>query len=319
MRSVIVMKRVLITGAAGFIGSHLAEYFLNDGSEVIGMDNYLTGSPKNIEFLQQHKAFRFVEHDVCEPYTIDQPLDGVLHFASPASPPDFEKIPLETLFVSSYGTRNTLEVAQTHKAAFLVASTSETYGEPAVHPQREDYWGNVNPIGPRSVYDEGKRFTEAMTMAYHRFRGVNTHIVRIFNTYGPRMRPDDGRVVPNFIKQALAGEPLTLYGGGTQTRSFCYVSDLVEGLSRLLRSDFHEPVNIGNPNEITVRELAETILKLLNKPELLKNEPLPQDDPTRRKPDISRAKSVLGWEPKVCLEEGLQKTIEWFREQLGYA
>lgn len=310
--------RVLITGAAGFIGSHLSERFLNDGAEVIGVDNLLTGSEDNVKLLRQQPNFTYIHQNVSEPYTINQKLDYVLHFASPASPPDFERLPMETLMVSSYGTRNTLEVAKAHEAAFLVASTSETYGEPQVHPQTEQYWGNVNPIGPRSVYDEGKRFTEAMTMAYYRYKKVNTHIVRIFNTYGPRMRPDDGRVVPNFIKQALADEPMTLYGEGSQTRSFCFVTDLVEGLVRLVNSDFHEPVNIGNPNEITVKQLGEIIFDILGKPRTFINKPLPVNDPTRRKPDITRAKDILDWEPKIPVEEGIKKTIEWFKVKLGY-
>ena len=311
------MPRVLITGAAGFIGSHLAERFLSEGYHVIGVDNLSTGSENNLDILKQNDRFQFRMHDVSEPFSVDEALESVLHFASPASPPDFLEFPLETLKVNSFGTYHALEVALTHKASFLVASTSETYGEPSVHPQKEDYWGNVNPIGPRSVYDEGKRFSEAMTMAYHRHFGLNTRIVRIFNTYGPRMRPDDGRVVPNFVKQAMQGNPLTLYGDGSQTRSFCFVSDLVEGLLRLLRSDVHTPVNIGNPNEITVRQLGDSILSILGKPSNFICKPLPENDPTRRKPDISLARQLLGWEPTVSLEEGLRKTIKWFEEALG--
>ena len=290
--------RTVITGGAGFIGSHLCERFLDDGHELICVDNLLTGARRNIAGLFENPRFRFIEHNVSEPIEIDGPVDNVLHFASPASPVDYLTHPIPTLKVGSLGTHNALGLAKAKDARFLLASTSEVYGDPEVHPQREDYWGNVNPIGPRGCYDEAKRFAEAITMAYHRYHGVKTRIVRIFNTYGPRMRLDDGRVLPNFMKQALRGEPITLYGQGEQTRSFCYVSDLVEGIVRLLNTDFAEPVNLGNPNEITVMQLAQEIIDLVagTKSKIV-HVGLPEDDPKRRKPDITRARTLLGWEP----------------------
>jgi dTDP-glucose 4,6-dehydratase len=308
---------VLITGAAGFLGSHLCDRFLRDGHEVVGLDNFATGSPDNIAHLADVGAFSFVRHDISAPTTAVGALggrfDGVLHFASPASPVDYLEIPIETLKVGSLGTFNALDVAQSHGARFFMASTSEVYGDPLVHPQPESYWGNVNPNGPRSVYDEAKRFAEAATMAYHRAFGVDTRIVRIFNTYGPRMRPHDGRVVTNFIVQALNGEPLSVYGDGSQTRSFCYVDDEVEGLYRLFFDGDAEPVNIGNPNEFTVLQLAELVLELTGSRSAIARLPLPTDDPKVRCPDISRARAMLGWEPAVALREGLIRTIEYFR------
>jgi dTDP-glucose 4,6-dehydratase len=306
--------RVLITGAAGFLGSHLCDRFIADGHEVVGMDNFITGTPANIAHLIGHPRFRFVEHDVTQFIYVDGPLDGVLHFASPASPVDYLELPIQTLKVGSLGTHKTLGLAKAKGARYLLASTSEVYGDPQVHPQTEDYWGHVNPVGPRGVYDEAKRFAEAMTMAYHRYHGVDTRIVRIFNTYGPRMRPNDGRVVSNFIVQALRGDPLTIYGDGAQTRSFCYVEDEVEGIYRLFLSDRVEPTNIGNPNEFTIRELAAKVLELTGSASPIENRPLPTDDPKVRRPDISVARSVLGWEPKIPLEEGLRRTIPYFRE-----
>jgi dTDP-glucose 4,6-dehydratase len=305
--------RVLITGAAGFLGSHLVDRFLAEGHEVVGMDNFLTGNRDNLAHLQGNRAFSFVEQDVTERFSVDGPLDGVLHLASPASPVDYLELPIETMMVGSEGTHRTLDVAREKNARYLLASTSEVYGDPLVHPQVESYWGNVNPIGPRSVYDEAKRFAEALTMAYHRYHGVQTRIVRIFNTYGPRMRPADGRVVSNFIVQALRGEPLTVYGDGSQTRSFCYASDEADGLYRLFQSDRVEPTNIGNPNEFTVRELAELVIEETGSSSKIDRRPLPEDDPKVRKPDITVARSVLGWEPKVQLREGLKKTIPFFR------
>jgi dTDP-glucose 4,6-dehydratase len=307
--------RTVITGGAGFIGSHLCERFLHDGDEVICVDNLLTGARSNIEHLFDGPKFHFVEHNVSEPIEIDGQVDNVLHFASPASPVDYLTHPIPTLKVGSLGTHNALGLAKAKEARFLLASTSEVYGDPEVHPQREDYWGHVNPIGPRGCYDEAKRFAEAITMAYHRYHGVKTHIVRIFNTYGPRMRLNDGRVLPNFMKQALRGESLTIYGKGEQTRSFCYVSDLVEGIVRLLNVDFAEPVNLGNPTEITVMQLAEEIISLVKgtKSKVI-HEGLPQDDPKRRKPDITRARSLLGWEPVVDRAEGLRRALEYFRD-----
>jgi dTDP-glucose 4,6-dehydratase len=305
--------RVLITGAAGFLGSYLCDRFLAAGHDVVGMDNFITGSPENLAHLATNPAFHFVEHDVTGEIDIDGPLDGVLHFASPASPIDYLEHPIPTLKVGSLGTHKTLGLALAKRARFLLASTSEVYGDPLVHPQPESYWGNVNPIGPRGVYDEAKRFAEAMTMAYHRHHGVETRIVRIFNTYGPRMRPADGRVVSNFIVQALRGEPLTLYGDGSQTRSFCYVEDEVEGIFRLFFSDQVEPVNIGNPTEFTVRELAEHVLELTASSSSIQHLPLPEDDPRVRRPDITRARTALGWEPGVSLAEGLARTIPYFR------
>ena len=309
--------KVLITGAAGFLGSHLCDRFLRDGHEVVGLDNFITGHPDNIAHLGGHERFSFVRHDISESTYVAGPLDGVLHFASPASPIDYLRYPIQTLKVGSLGTHNALGIAKAKGARFFLASTSEVYGDPLVHPQVESYWGNVNPIGPRGVYDEAKRFAEAMTMAYHRAHGVDTRIVRIFNTYGPRMRPRDGRVVSNFIVQALNGEPITIYGDGSQTRSFCYVDDEVEGLYQLyLRGDAN-PCNIGNPDEYTVRQLAEEIVALTESKSPTVYEPLPADDPKVRKPDISRAKAMLGWSPKVELRTGLQRSIDYFRTLAG--
>jgi dTDP-glucose 4,6-dehydratase len=307
------MKRVLITGAAGFLGSHLCDRFIKEGFHVIGMDNLITGDLRNIEHLFKLEHFEFYHHDVSKFVHVPGNLDYILHFASPASPIDYLKIPIQTLKVSSLGTHNLLGLARAKKARILVASTSEVYGDPIVHPQNEDYWGNVNPIGPRGVYDEAKRFMEAMTMAYHTYHGVETRIVRIFNTYGPRMRLNDGRVLPAFIGQALRGEDLTMFGDGSQTRSFCFVDDLIEGIYRLLMSDYAHPVNIGNPDEITIREFGEEILKLTGANQKLISLPLPQDDPKQRKPDISRAKEILGWEPKVNRAEGLKITYSYFK------
>jgi len=312
--------RVLITGGAGFLGSHLCDYFLSKGHEVIAMDNLLTGTTANIEHLAGHERFLFIKHDVTNYIYVDGPLDAVLHFASPASPIDYLELPIQTLKVGALGTHKALGLAKAKGTRFLLASTSEVYGDPLIHPQREDYWGNVNPIGPRGVYDEAKRFAEAMTMAYHRYHSVDTRIVRIFNTFGPRMRLNDGRVVPNFIAQALRGKPLTVYSDGTQTRSFCYVSDTIEGIYRLLLSDETDPVNIGNPREMTILEFARKIIELTGSssqitfvhPEDMRI----KDDPKVRQPDISKARRVLGWEPRVSLEEGLQKTIKWFQNRV---
>ncbi|HXE57683.1 MAG TPA: UDP-glucuronic acid decarboxylase family protein [Gemmatimonadales bacterium] len=309
--------RVLITGAAGFLGSHLADRFLAEGHEVIGMDNLITGSRENLAHLAGHSRFAFVEHDVTRFIAVDGPLDGVLHFASPASPIDYLELPIQTLKVGSLGTHNSLGLAKAKGARYLLASTSEVYGDPLVHPQPESYWGNVNPVGPRGVYDEAKRFAEAMTMAYHRYHGVDTRIVRIFNTYGPRMRARDGRVVSNFIVQALRGEPLTVYGDGSQTRSFCYVSDLIEGIYRLFVSGEHDPVNVGNPDEFTVLELAELVRRLTGSAAPIAFRPLPVDDPKVRQPDITRARRLLGWQPAVGLEDGLRRTIAYFQAQLA--
>jgi dTDP-glucose 4,6-dehydratase len=305
--------RILITGAAGFLGSHLSDRLLADGHEVVGMDNLLTGRPENIAHLKDHPRFQFFKQNVTEIMVVEGPLDGVLHFASPASPRDYLELPIQTLKVGSLGTHKALGLAMAKGARFLLASTSEVYGDPLVHPQPETYWGNVNPVGPRGVYDEAKRFAEALTMAYHRYHGIDTRIVRIFNTYGPRMRPHDGRVVSNFIVQALAGEPLTVYGDGSQTRSFCYVDDLIEGIVRLFERGDSDPTNIGNPIEFTVRQLAEHVLRLTGSSSPIVAEPLPVDDPKVRQPDISRARRVLGWEPNVPLEQGLERTIEYFR------
>jgi dTDP-glucose 4,6-dehydratase len=307
------MGRALITGGAGFLGSHLCELFLARGHEVVCIDNFITGSPANIQHLIGREDFSFVKYDVTNYIVVEGPLDYVLHFASPASPIDYLEKPIQTLKVGSLGTHKTLGVAKDKKARYLIASTSEVYGDPLVHPQKEDYWGNVNPVGPRGVYDEAKRFAEAMTMAYHRFHGVDTRIVRIFNTYGERMRVNDGRVVPAFIAQALRNEPMTVFGDGSQTRSFCYVSDLVEGIYRLLMSNETMPVNIGNPNEMTVLQFAKEIKRLTGSKAPIEFRPLPEDDPKIRRPDISKAKALLGWEPKVPLEEGLQRTINYFR------
>ncbi|MBX7093594.1 MAG: SDR family oxidoreductase [Flavobacteriales bacterium] len=307
------MKRVLITGAAGFLGSHLCDRFIKEGYHVIGMDNLITGDLRNIEHLFKLEHFEFYHHDVSKFVHVPGELDYILHFASPASPIDYLKIPIQTLKVSSLGTHNLLGLAKAKKARILVASTSEVYGDPLVHPQTEEYWGNVNPVGPRGVYDEAKRFMEAMTMAYHTYHGVETRIIRIFNTYGPRMRLNDGRVLPAFIGQALRGEDLTMFGDGSQTRSFCYVDDLVEGIYRLLMSDYVQPMNIGNPDEITIREFGEEILKLTGANQKLISLPLPKDDPKQRKPDITKAKSILGWEPKVNRAEGLKVTYEYFK------
>ena len=307
------MGRALITGGAGFLGSHLCDLFLSRGHEVVCMDNFLTGSPRNIQHLFGRDGFTFIKQDVTQYIHIDGPLDYVLHFASPASPIDYLEKPIQTLKVGSLGTHKTLGVAKDKGARYLIASTSEVYGDPLTHPQREEYWGNVNPVGPRGVYDEAKRFAEAMTMAYHRFHGVQTRIVRIFNTYGERMRVNDGRVVPAFISQALRDEPLTVFGDGSQTRSFCYVSDLIEGIYRLLMSDEVQPTNIGNPSEMTVLQFAEVIKKLTGTSAPIEFRPLPEDDPKIRRPDITKARTLLGWEPKVPLEEGIGRTIEYFR------
>jgi dTDP-glucose 4,6-dehydratase len=310
------MGRALITGGAGFLGSHLCELFLSRGHEVICMDNFLTGSPDNIAHLLGREGFSFVRYDVTNYVYVEGPLDYVLHFASPASPIDYLEKPIQTLKVGSLGTHKTLGLAKDKGARYLLASTSEVYGDPTVHPQTEDYWGNVNPVGPRGVYDEAKRFAEAMTMAYHRFHGVETRIVRIFNTYGERMRLDDGRVVPALIGQALRGEPFTVFGDGSQTRSFCYVSDLIEGIYRLLMSDEVEPTNIGNPRELSVLQFAEVIRKLTGADSEIDFKPLPLDDPKIRRPDISKAKRLLDWEPQVPLEEGLRRTIDYFRTRV---
>jgi len=310
------VARVLVTGGAGFIGSHLCERFLAEGDEVICMDNLITGSADNVAPLFADRRFTFIQQDVTNYIYAKGPIDAILHFASPASPVDYLELPIQTLKVGSLGTHKALGLAKEKNARFLLASTSECYGDPLVHPQSEDYWGNVNPIGPRGVYDEAKRFAEAITMAYHRTHGVQTRIVRIFNTYGPRMRLRDGRVVPNFIAQALRGEPMTVYGDGSQTRSFCYVSDLVEGIVRLLRSDYAGPVNCGNPVEVTILEFAERIKALTASASEIVFRPLPVDDPKVRQPDITRARTILGWEPAVGLDDGLRRTIDYFRDRV---
>jgi dTDP-glucose 4,6-dehydratase len=311
------MQKILITGAAGFLGSHLCDKFLKEGYHVIGMDNLITGNIKNIEHLFPSKNFEYYHHDVSRFVHVPGNLDYILHFASPASPIDYLKMPIQTLKVGSLGTHNLLGLAKEKKARMLIASTSEVYGDPTVHPQPEEYWGNVNPVGPRGVYDEAKRFQEAITMAYHNFHGVETRIVRIFNTYGPRMRLDDGRALPAFMSQALNGEDLTIFGDGSQTRSFCYVSDLIDGIYKLLLSDYHLPVNIGNPQEITLLQFAEEILKLIDTKSKMVFLPLPTDDPKQRRPDITKAKNILGWEPKVERSEGLKITLEYFKKELG--
>ena len=303
----------VVTGGAGFLGSHLTDRLLAEGHKVIGIDNFITGSTANIEHLAGNDNYRFIKHDVSNYIFVPGDVDYVFHFASPASPIDYLEHPIPTLKVGSLGTHNALGLAKAKNATFLLASTSECYGDPLIHPQKEDYWGNVNPIGPRGVYDEAKRFAEAMTMAYHRFHKVDTKIVRIFNTYGPRMRLRDGRVVPAFIGQALTGEALSIFGDGSQTRSFCYCSDLIDGIYRLARSDFHEPVNIGNPREMTIKQFAVEIIRIIGAKSGIEYKPLPVDDPKVRQPDITRAKSVFGWEPKVDFEEGIKKTIDYFR------
>jgi dTDP-glucose 4,6-dehydratase len=309
--------RAVITGGAGFLGSHLCDHLLAQGWEVLAIDNLVTGTAANLRHLESNPRFSTVQHDVSRHITVDGPVDYVLHFASPASPVDYLKLPIQTLKVGALGTHNTLGLALAKKAKYFLASTSECYGDPLITPQPETYWGNVNPIGPRGVYDEAKRFAEAMVMAYHRYHGVDTHIVRIFNTYGPRMRLNDGRALPNFVWQALTGQPITVYGDGKQTRSFCYVSDLVAGIWRLMNSDEHEPTNIGNPQEITILEFAERIRALLRVTTPIVFNPLPQDDPKQRCPDISKARRLLKWEPKVNLEEGLRITLEYFQQQVA--
>ena len=306
--------RVLVTGGAGFIGSHLCEFLVRHGDEVICMDNFLTGSPENLAGLEGRTRFTLVRHNVTEYIDVPGALDWVLHFASPASPRDYLEFPIQTLKVGALGTHNTLGLAKAKRARFLLASTSEVYGDPLLHPQREDYWGNVNPVGPRGVYDEAKRFAEAITMAYHRSHGVDTRIVRIFNTFGPRMRANDGRAIPAFMTQALTGAPLTVFGDGSQTRSFQYITDLVAGIVRLMESPVNEPVNIGNPHEMTLLELAKRILRLSNSRSEIVFRPLPEDDPKVRQPDITRARRLLGWEPRVDIDEGLRLTLDWFRE-----
>jgi len=312
--------RVLVTGAAGFLGSHLTDRLLGEGHSVLGVDNFSTGNPENLAHLANEPRFRFKEWDISKPFGRDfdpGPLDYVFNFASPASPPEYLRLAIETLRVGSAGTENALEIAARNGAGFLHASTSECYGDPLQHPQTEDYWGHVNPVGPRSVYDEAKRYAEALVMAYHRSRGVNTHLVRIFNTYGPRLHPSDGRVISNFLMQALRGEPLTIYGDGSQTRSFCYVDDLIEGILRLSRSDEHMPVNIGNPQEFTILECAQAVLEVTGSKSELRYESLPEDDPTRRCPDITKARALLGWEPHITLREGLKKSLDFFKSKVA--
>lgn len=308
-------KRALVTGAAGFLGSHLTDRLLAEGFTVLGVDNFSTGNPGNLAHLANETRFSFEERDICGSFE-SGPVDFVFNMASPASPPEYLRLALETLAVGSKGTENALALAHKYGASFLHASTSECYGDPLEHPQTESYWGNVNPVGPRSVYDEAKRFSESLTMAWHRYRGVNTHLVRIFNTYGPRLHPSDGRVISNFVMQALRGEPLTVYGDGKQTRSFCYVSDLIDGILRLALSEEHMPVNIGNPTEFTILECAEAVLEVTGSSSRLVYAPLPQDDPTRRRPEITRARTILGWEPKINLREGLRLSLDFFRGQM---
>jgi dTDP-glucose 4,6-dehydratase len=308
--------RVAITGGAGFLGSHLCERFLADGHTVLCIDNYITGAEPNIAPFRSNRGFQLIEHDISKPLELDGPVDYIFHFASPASPIDYLKLPIQTLKVGSIGTLNALGIAKAKGATFFLASTSEVYGDPQVHPQQETYWGHVNPVGPRGVYDEAKRFAEAMTMAYHRYHGVDTRIVRIFNTYGPRMRMNDGRAIPAFITQALRGEPITAFGDGRQTRSFCYIDDLIDGIVRLSRSSYHEPVNIGNPEEYTILELAQRIIELTKSRSRIVFQPLPQDDPKQRCPDITVAKRELGWQPTTKLADGLRRTIPWFAQQM---
>jgi dTDP-glucose 4,6-dehydratase len=310
------MKIAVVTGGAGFLGSHLTDRLLAEGYRVIGVDNFITGNPANVGHLKGEPRYTLIEHDVTKYIDIPGEIDFVFHFASPASPIDYLELPIQTLKVGSLGTHNALGLAKAKKAGFLLASTSECYGDPLVHPQTEEYWGNVNPIGPRGVYDEAKRFAEAMTMAYHRYHHVDTKIVRIFNTYGPRMRLKDGRVVPAFIGEALKNEPLTIFGDGMQTRSFCFCSDLIDGIFRLSQSDFHEPVNIGNPTELTIKEFAERIIRLTGSKSTISFHPLPTDDPKQRRPDITRAQKLLGWKPVVDLETGLGRTIDYFKSRV---
>ena len=311
--------RVLITGAAGFLGSHLCDRFLAEGHSVVGLDNFITGNPDNIAHLMGDTRFEFIHHNISTFTYVAGPLDGVLHFASPASPVDYLEYPIATLKVGAHGTHNALGLAKAKGARFFLASTSEVYGDPLEHPQTESYWGNVNPIGPRGVYDEAKRFAEAITMAYHRYHGMDTRIIRIFNTYGPRMRVRDGRAVPAFMSQALRNEDVTIFGSGEQTRSFCYVTDLVDGVLRLMESDVHDPVNIGNPHEMTIEQIARAIIEISGSKSRIVYRPLPEDDPKVRRPDITRARTLLGWEPKVSLEEGLQKTLEYFKTKVSPA
>ena len=310
------MSRIVITGAAGFIGSHLTEHFLQQNNQVVGIDNLSTGAKKNLDHLLEDKRFEFIEQDVTKYIEVAGPVDTVLHWASPASPLDYLELPIQTLKVGALGTHNALGLAKSKNATFVLASTSEVYGDPLEHPQKESYWGNVNPIGPRGVYDEAKRFAEAMTVAYHRYHGLNTKVIRIFNTYGPRMRINDGRAIPTFIGQALRNEEVTIFGRGTQTRSFCYVTDLVDGILRLIDSNIHQPVNIGNPAEMTIEEIAQIIIKMTNSSSQIVFKPLPEDDPKVRKPDITRAQTQLGWSPKVSIADGLTETIRYFKDEL---